>query len=293
MTDTKRAWLYLHLSIVAWGFTAILGRTISLSALPLVWWRVLLVAIPMWFLVPKTVFRAISIKKKLQLLAIGALVGVHWLCFYGSIKWANASVAVVCQATASLFTAFLEPILMKKKIKWLEVGISLLVLPGMFLIVQNIEWRMMAGFALGTFGAFLSAFFSILNKKMVDETPSSIITFVEMSAIVLLFGLILPIFYWKNPEMAFFPTNQDWVLLVILSLVCTLIPFQLTLFSLKKLSAFSNNLAYNLEPVYGVLLAGLLLGEHKNLNFGFYLGVFIVLISIFLHPFLMHFFNKK
>jgi drug/metabolite transporter (DMT)-like permease len=293
MTDTNRAWLYLHISVFAWGFTAILGRMIDLAALPLVWWRVVLVAVPLWFFLPKAELRAISRQKIGQLLGIGMLVGLHWLCFYGAVKLANASIGVVSMAVASLFTAILEPILLKKRIKWHEVGIGLLVLPGMYLVVQNIEWSMMTGFAVGILGALLATIFSILNKKLVDDVSASIITFVEMSAIIILFGLILPFFFWENAEAKFIPTGRDWPLLLVFSIVCTLIPFQLSLFSLKRLSAFSTNLVINLEPVYGVFLAGVLLNEHKNLNVGFYIGVGIVLLAVFSHPFLRRIFEKN
>lgn len=286
MTDQFRARLYLHFAILCWGFTAILGKLITLPTLPLVWWRVVITVASLLLLMPLAQLRAVSRADAWRMFGIGTLVGLHWLCFYGSVKLANASVAVVSIATCSLFAAILEPILLKTKLKWYEIGLALLILPGMALVAGNLESGMSLGFAVGILGAFLAALFSILNKKMIHAAPPFAMTFIELGAIVVLFGLLLPGFYWQNPTEKWLPNSTELGWLLVLGLGCTTLPFALSLFALKRVSAFTFNLVVNLEPVYGVLLAGLILHENEELKPGFYLGVAIVVFAIFVHPFL-------
>lgn len=293
MTDQLRARFYLHFAILCWGFTAILGKLITLPTLPLVWWRVVITVASLLVLMPFAQLRGISRADVWRMLGIGCLVGLHWLCFYGSVKLANASVAVVSMATSSLFAAILEPILLKSKLKWYEIGLSLLILPGMALVAGNLESGMSLGFSVGILGAFLAALFSILNKKMIHAAPPFAMTFIELGAIVILFGLLLPAFWWHDPSARLLPDRSDWGWLLVLALACTTLPFALSLFALKRVSAFTFNLVVNLEPVYGVLLAGLILHEHQNLKPGFYGGVAIVVFAIFIHPFLRRRFEKE
>lgn len=288
MSDKLRAYLSLHFCVFIWGFTAILGKLISLQALPLVWWRVLLCCVALLLLLP---FRQITgLPRPLfgRLFGIGVLVGIHWLCFYGAIKIANASVAVASMATTSFFSALAEPLLLRQKIKWYELALGILILPGMALVVGNIDWTMRIGFAVGILGAFLAAVFTTLNKKTVEQhAPRPLVmTFVELFAGVVVTSLALPFVLLQSPEMAVQPVAWDWLWLLLLSLVCTLLPTYLTLQAMRHISAFAINLTINLEPVYGVALAALLFHEHKDLSEGFYLGVSIIVVAVFGHPFL-------
>ena len=317
MTEERRAYFYIHLCVLLWGFTAILGALISLDALPLVWGRVLLAGAGLALLGGSVLWkeiRQISPHIFKQLVLIGVLTGLHWLCFYGAIKKSNASIGVMAMATTSLFSSFIEPWILKKKIRWHEVGLGLLVIPGMYLIVENIDWAQKKGFLLGVISAFLAALFSVLNKKMLDTTnpPSpKAMSFVQFWSIVLFLPLFLqlrnlegigpdfiqtalsPIFYTLPEHAQFMPSPTDWLWLSILSFGCTLLPFILSLVAMRHLSAFSTNLAINLEPVYAVLLAGLLLHEHKELNPSFYVGVCIILLAVFIHPLINRFFYVK
>ena len=157
MTDKLRAYFYLHFCVLIWGFTAILGKLISLQAVPLVWWRVMLCCATLALLIPRAQFRGISKKLYVQMFGIGILVGIHWLCFYGAIKLSNASVAVATMATTSFFSALVEPLLTRQKVKGYEFALGLLILPGMALIVGNLDWGMRIGFAVGIVGALLAA----------------------------------------------------------------------------------------------------------------------------------------
>ncbi len=295
MTDKLRAYFYLHFCVFIWGFTAILGKLISLKAVPLVWWRVLLATVSLLFLIPKKQWEGLTRSVFPRLFLIGLLVGLHWLCFYGAIKLSNASVAVATMATTSFFAALVEPVLRKKKMNWYELGLGVLILPGMALVVGNIDWDMRVGFAVGTFGALLGAIFSSLNKKVLDQMPPPplIMTIVELFAATCLCTLVLPVILWQSPETPILPSAQDWVWLLVLVWGCTLLPYYLSLQAMRHISAFATNLTINLEPVYGVLLAALLFREDKDLNPNFYLGMLIILVAVFSHPFLKYYFERK
>jgi len=225
---------------------------------------------------------------------IGVIVGIHWLCFYGAIKLSNASVAVATMATTSFFSALVEPLLTRQKVKGYELALGLLILPGMALIAGNIDWGMRIGFAVGIVGALLAAVFSSLNKKLIDNNPPPplVMSFTELFGGVAVCSLVLPFLLWQSPNTQFIPTNMDWGWLLILAWVCTLLPYYLTLLAMRYISAFATNLTINLEPVYGVLLAALFFQEHKDLNPQFYVGVIVILLAVFSHPFLKKYFEK-
>lgn len=225
---------------------------------------------------------------------IGIIVGIHWLCFYGAIKLSNASVAVATMATASFFSALVEPLLTRQKIKGYELALGLLILPGMLLIAGNIDWEMRVGFAVGVLGAFLAAVFSSMNKKIIDEDPPPplVMSFTELAGGVAVCSLALPFMFWQNPDTPMLPTKADWGWLLVLAWVCTLLPYYLTLLALRHISAFATNLTINLEPVYGVLLAAVFFQEHKDLNPLFYIGVLVILLAVFSHPFLKKYFER-
>ncbi len=294
MTEKQRSYLYLHGCVFVWGFTAILGKLISLQALSLVWWRVLICCVTLLLMVPFRQLKQLTPQMRLRLLGIGVLVGVHWLCFYGAIKIANASVAVASMATISFFAAFAEPLLLRQKIKGYELALGVFVLPGMALVVGNIDWTMRLGFAVGVLGALLAAVFSALNKQIIDESPPPplVMSLVELSGGLLVTSLMLPFFLWQTPTLAVWPQPSDWLWLGILTWVCTLLPYYLTLLAMRHISAFATNLTINLEPVYGVILAAILFREDKTLSPNFYLGVVIILIAVFSHPFLKKIFEK-
>ena len=280
--------------MLLFGFPAILGDLISLSALMLVWWRVLLTSLSLFFLIRfgKTL-RTLPRKLVLQYMGIGIIVAVHWICFFGSIKLANASIGVVTMATTSFFTALVEPVIFRRNIKWVELGLGLLVIPGMILIVKNVDWSMMAGIGVGLLSAFLAALFGVLNKQMIDKTDPLTITFLELGSGWLFLSLLLPFYYQNDPEMLFWPQGNDWYYLIFLALVCTTLAYVLVLRALKYISAFASNFAFNLEPVYGIILAWLILNENKELSSGFYLGSFIILAAVFSYPFIKMKLGKK
>jgi len=286
MKPTTKAYLELHLAVFLFGFTAILGDMITLSASVLVWWRVLITSISLFFLL-RFGKRMSKISKKLQriLFGIGVLVALHWITFFAAIKYSNASIALIALATASFFTAVLEPLILKKPFSLVEIGLGLMIVPGMILVVNNIDLDMQAGIILGIISAILAATFSILNKKYIDDVEPMTITFIELSAAWIFISCCLPfIFYYSEVTPTFWPTTHDVIYLLILALVCTTFAYILNLRALKHLTAFASNLTINLEPVYGIILAWLILNENEELNSGFYFGCLMIVAVVFAYP---------
>ncbi|MEM1327490.1 MAG: EamA family transporter [Bacteroidota bacterium] len=283
-----RAYLEMHLAVLLFGFTAILGDLIQLPAISLVWWRVLLTCLSICFLIPIVMeIRQLGRRTILQFMGIGVLVGLHWICFYGSIKLANASIALICMAVTALFTSVLEPLFFRRRLNWYELLLGIAVIPGMMLIVNSIQTDMLLGVWVGLLSAFLASTFAILNKKMVKAARPFTITFLELGSACLFISVLLP-FYFQIDETATFlpPDWTDWVYLVLLALLCTTLAYSLSLRALEHLSAFASNLSLNLEPVYGILMAWLILNEHEELSPNFYYGVAVILLAVLSYPLL-------
>ncbi len=288
MKPTSKAYVELHIAVFLFGFTAILGDLISLSATMLVWWRVLITCISLFFLLRfGKKMTKLSGKMILILLGIGVLVALHWITFFGAIKYSNASITLIALATASLFTAFLEPLILKKPISFVEVFLGLLIVPGMILVVKNIDLSMYMGIYLGLLSAFLAATFSILNKKYINDADPMTITFIELGSAWLFISILLPfVFGYSQEPVIFWPTGMDVVYLLILALACTTLAYILSLRALKHLTAFASNLTINLEPVYGIILAWLILNENEELDPGFYMGCALIVAVVFAYPLL-------
>lgn len=289
LTDERRAYLELHIAVLLFGLTAILGDLIQLTALVLVWWRVLLTSgslLP--FVRPLQLLRDMGRRRLLIFCGIGVLVALHWLAFYGAIKLANASVSLICMATTSFFTALLEPLIIRRPIVWFELLLGLLIIPGMVLIVSAIPEGMMLGMWVGLVSAFLAALFATFNKRYMGDFSPLRITFVELaSAWGFLSVILLGMLAAGVSFSPWWPTGvSDWVYLCILAFLCTTLAYNLNLRALRYISAFASNLTINLEPVYGITLAWLLLGDQKELSPGFYWGVAIILAAVFAYPLL-------
>lgn len=287
LDNVAKAYLQLHLCVFLWGFTAILGKLISIAALPLVWWRVAITTTSL-LLVGGLIknLRSIPRRKIGTYMFIGILVCIHWVFFYASIKASNASVGVLCMALSPIFTAFIEPLYFKRRILWFEIVLSVLVIPGMYLVTQNISSTMITGLMFGIISALFAAWFSTLNKKYIENADPVSITFIELGSAWVFLSILLPLTGLFGYNYTFWPTSSDWIYLFILAIVCTTIPYILSLMSLKYISAFATTLTINLEPVYGIFLAWIILHEDKEVSPGFYLGVVIIFLSVFSYPFL-------
>jgi drug/metabolite transporter (DMT)-like permease len=288
---TRRAHWQIHACVLLWGFTAILGKLITLPALALVCWRMALVALALYAL--KRVRRGLSElspRLRRRLAGIGVLVALHWLTFYGAIKLANASVAAACIGLAPVFLAVIEPWVMRTRFDRRELLLGVLVVPGVALVVGGVPVAMHAGIVVGTVSAALVALFGALNKRYVEQAEPLTMTFVELGAGGLF--LCLAAGAWSLARggadaAQWLPGARDAALLLTLALACTLLPFALSLVALRQLSAFQAQLAVNLEPVYAVALAALLLGEQRELGPSFYAGVAIILGAVLAHPWLV------
>jgi drug/metabolite transporter (DMT)-like permease len=221
---------------------------------------------------------------------IGALVALHWLTFYASIKLSNASVAATCMALATVFTAFVEPWLTGRRLSWREVALGIAVLPGVALVANGVPSAMLAGIVAGAVSAFFVAVFGSLNKRLIDHADPLGVTALEMAAGTITLTLLAPLSTRLSPVFGgdpfVLPSLHDGLYLLVLAMACTLIPFALALVALRHLSAFAAQLTVNLEPVYAIVLAALLLGEQRELTPRFYLGVAIILGAVVLFPLL-------
>lgn len=294
----KKSLLYMNLAVFLWGFTGVLGRAISLSALTLVWWRVVLTAVLLAGILTATKsWTRIRGKDAWRVSAVGVLMAIHWVAFYGSIKLANASVALICLSTASVFVALLAPLARQARFNTGEVLLGLLALAGVFLIYRT-QMHFGEGILWGVVAALLSAVFTVLNKPLAVRYPPRSVVFWEMtSGAVLLSGILLffpqllalsP--FWPQQAAyepgqsltAFLAGPNDWLWLFCLSLFCTVWAQNLALRALKNLSSFTTTLLVNMEPLYGMALAFLFFHEASELTLGFYLGVSLILVSTLL-----------
>ncbi|WP_284283513.1 DMT family transporter [Portibacter lacus] len=284
----KRAYLELHLAVLLFGFTAILGDLMDLPAIVIVWWRLLITSISFIFII-KSIRHLGSFSKNqiLRFMGIGIITSLHWVLFFAAIQYSNASITLVALACTSFFVSLVEPIIMKRKFEWIEVVIGLIIVPAMILIVNNIEDGYVIGVFLGLLSAFLAAIFTSLNKKYIVDGKERIISFLELGGAWIFLSLLLPIYHMWQPIEAFWPSNMDWVYLLILALLCTTLAYVMAMKALNYISAFASALTINLEPVYGIFLAVFLLKEHKELNLEFYLGVVIIIAAVTIYPLLM------
>lgn len=294
LTQNQTAYIQIHIAVILFGFTAILGDLIQLPAVVLVWWRVLITSVSLLFFIQfgKSLIQ-IPKKQIRTYIIIGILIGLHWICFYGAIKLSNASIALVCMSTTSLFTSLIEPIFFRTKVNKLELILAASVIPGMLLIVNNINTTYINGVWVGLAAALLAAIFSSLNKVNIKGADPYSISFIELSSAWMMITLLLGIMWIFGYQADTFlpPNTSDWVYLIILALLCTTLAQVLTLKSLHHLSAFAVNLVINLEPVYGILMAIFILNDHKELSPLFYLGGGIILLSVMLYPYLHKKFN--
>jgi drug/metabolite transporter (DMT)-like permease len=290
MNLRRRALIEIHLCVVLWGFTAILGKLITLPALQLVWWRMLLVSAAL-ACAPR-VWRAlgrIPPRSCLAFAGIGCVVAVHWLTFYGSVKLANASVAATTMALAPVVTALIEPAITGVRFERHNLLLGIAVIPGVALVMGGIPGDMYLGFWLGVVSAALAAAFTVLNKRCLGQHDALAVTALELGAGFLLVTLLLPTtapLVSAAGQVFVLPSRNDGAWLLVLALLCTLVPYAVSLGTLRHLSSFTVQLAINLEPIYAIAVAVLFLGEARELSGFFFLGVAIVLAAVFGHAWL-------
>ena len=278
----RQALIKLHIAVFLAGFTGVLGALIVLNEGLLVWYRMMITVVTLlaWLSWKKKITK-ISAASVWKLLGIGTIIALHWVCFYGSIKMANVSIGLICFASVGLFTALLEPLIRRKKFSWTELGLGLISLLGIYLIF-HFDTRYREGILVGIAAALLAALFSVLNKKYVKIAAPQTMMLYELSGGLLILTILMPLYLHYFPSNYIFPTLADWVWLLVLSWLCTVLAMDLMLQSLQKVSAFTQNLSFNLEPVYGILLAFILFKENKHLDNSFYAGFALIGLSVVL-----------
>ncbi|MDE2155170.1 MAG: DMT family transporter [Xanthomonadaceae bacterium] len=286
MQPVSKARLQIHFCVLLWGFTAILGKLITLPALQLVWWRTLLVTATL-LLLPK-VWRglfAMPARLRWAYAGIGVLVSLHWLTFYAAIKLSNASVGATCIALGPVFLAFIEPWIARRRFDPRELLIGAAVVPGVAMVVGGVPHGMRLGIAVGVLSALFVALFGSLNKRLVEHGDPLTVTCIELGTGTVFLTALAPLLPHAGAAFVLPDRHDSWLLLA-LSFGCTLLPFALALVALRHLSAFGTQMVTNLEPVYAIVLAIVLLGEQRELDGWFYAGVAVILSAVFVHPLL-------
>lgn len=277
--DNLRSYLHLHLIVFIWGFTAILGKLISLEALDLVWYRMLFASAIMTFVV---LLSKEKVKVPLYILigfiVSGIIIALHWLTFYQAIKVSNVSITLACLSTGAFFASILEPIFFKRKIIWYELFFGVIVIVGLS-IIFNVETKYKTGIYLAVTSAFLSALFSVINGKYAKEFHPNIISVYELSSGVFFLSLYL-LFTGSFSTEFFFISVNDLIWLFLLSSICTAYAFSASVKVMKFLSPFTVMLTINLEPIYGIILALLIFKDGEEMEPLFYFGALLILITV-------------
>jgi drug/metabolite transporter (DMT)-like permease len=278
----KRAFIQLHIAVLLAGLTGVLGRLISLTAGVLVWYRLLLTVPSLWLLAwlrrqPVHIDR----RDLRRIVGIGGIAALHWVLFYASIKYSNVSIGLVCFSAVGFFTALIEPLVLGHRVDKAELLLGLLVIAGILLIFQ-VDPHYKTGILIGLVSALLGSLFPVLNKRILERVPAETVTLYELSGGFFVLTLLMPAYLYFFPAPSLIPSLSDWGWLLVLSWACTVLAFNLSMSALQRISAFTVNLTYNLEPVYGILLAFVLFREDRYLGKGFYVGFLLILLSIVL-----------
>lgn len=278
----KQTFLKLHISILLAGFTGVFGKLITLNEGLLVWYRILLTTILFIIILLATKkLERISLKGFINIGKVGCILGLHWVFFYGSIKASNISIGVVCYSLVGFFTAVLEPIILHRRLSLRELAFSLITLLGVALIF-SFDTRYRTGIALGVVSSALAALFTITTKRVGQDYAPHTILLYEILGGFLMMSCLLPLYLYIFPTTNITPTASDVIYLLFLAFFCTIVLQLLQIQVLKKISAFTVSLSYNLEPIYSIILAMLIFGEAKELNPAFYIGVMLIILSVLL-----------
>jgi drug/metabolite transporter (DMT)-like permease len=283
----KKALLQLHIAIFLWGTTAVLGKIILLDEMWLVWFRLFLTSASLMVLdiflheIEKT-----TLKQKIHISLTGTLLSLHWVCFFASVKYANVAIGLICLSSTSLFTTLFQSLIYKTKINTVELLLSLLAITSVVLLFYN-DFSLQKGIVYGVASALFVATVPILNKQQLQKVNMPTVTFWNITGGLIGISIALPIYIFFIPQPNATPSNMDFVWLVVLSWLCTIVTWRLSLNALKYISAFTQNLLLNLEPVYGIALAAIFLKEYKSYTIFFYIGIILLLTTIFVQTLLL------
>lgn len=279
--------IILHIAVFLAGWTGIFGRLISLGGLPLVWYRMITSVIVLFAVlafmkrIHKTGWKAV-----MKICGCGVLLALHWVAFFASIQASNVSIGVACVATSCFFTTLFDPLVNQKRFQWKNILLSFIAIAGI-LFIFSIDVRYRLGIALGLLCAALYSLFSILNINVAEETKEDSATMLmyELLGGVLFLTLSIPVFRAIYPAEPVAPVGSDIWSLLLLGSLFTIIPFLFQLQALRKLNAFTVNMAYNLEPLYSIAIAAVLFGELQEVGFSFWVGIFLIVLSVVLQTY--------
>lgn len=292
--STVKDYAMLHFIVLIWGFTAILGLLISIPSVEIVFFRTLIstLTLGMVFWWKKSKIR-IPPKELGKILGTGFLISLHWILFFWAARVSTASVCLAGMATTSLWTAFIDPMINKSKVKWFEVFLGMMVISGLY-VVFSFEGGYWLGLGMAVCSALIGALFTVINGRLTKRHSPYVLTFYEMMGACIFSLLFMPFYaaFFTETGLQLVPTAMDWLWLLILSIVCTVYAFSVSVELMRRLTAFAVNLTINLEPVYGIVLAVLVFGEKEKMTGGFYLGTLIILISVCLYP-VFNYFNRR
>ncbi|HTE33800.1 MAG TPA: DMT family transporter [Chryseolinea sp.] len=279
----------LHFIVFLWGFSAILGKLVTIPAVEMIFYRGLMAAAGMAIviIITRGTFKVTSLGL-VKLILVGFIVALHWIAFFGSARVSNVSVSLVGFATNSLWTALLEPWFNRTRIKKFELLLGLVVLSGLY-IIFSFDFEYKLGLLFGVIAGLTSALFSIFNSKLVREIPAFTITFYEMIGIVIGIAVFLPVYqnFWaENHMLHLMPQPMDWIYIGLLAGVCSVYAYSTAVELMKKLSVFLIQLSLNLEPLYGIIMALIIFGEEEKMGGNFYVGTLLILSAVLLYPLL-------
>lgn len=278
----KKSYLVLHFAVILAGFTGIFGKLISLNEGLLVWYRVFFSAIILWLVLKLFKIKTdIKLNEKFNISKIGMFITVHWVFFYASIKYSNISVGVVCYCLTSFFTAIFAPLINRYRFNLSEILLSLLTLFGIALIF-HFDSSYQLGIGLGVISSAFAALYTVYNERLVKVYDSRLINYYQMLGGTVGLGVLLPMYLHFFPVETIIPSLKDTGYLILLASFCTVGLYVLFAESLKRISAFTVNLSFNLEPVYAIILAFIFFNEGKELNLSFYIGLAFVMTSVVL-----------
>lgn len=289
MIATTKDYIQLHFLVFLWGFTAVLGKLVSIPSVEMVFYRTLLAATGMAVLI--LVVRGTFVVSKsdfIKIMLTGFIVAIHWLTFFGSGRVSNPSTSLVGFATCSFWAALIEPIAKRKKIQLLEIGLGLVVIIGLYIIFAG-DFQYPLGMFLGIISGLTAAMFSVINSKLVVRVNAHTITFYEMASACVIIFLFFPLYQntWADDgQLDLVPLWSDWIYIAIMAWACSVYAYSVAINLTKKLSVFFIQLALNLEPVYGITLALLVFGDKEVMGWNFYAGTIIIISAVALYPIL-------
>jgi drug/metabolite transporter (DMT)-like permease len=288
---------YVHLNfiVIIWGFTATLGLLISIPAVEIVFYRTLIASIAIAVMIQVTGHHSkASSGQIIKMLLTGGIIGVHWVLFFASARIANASISLIGLATVALWTSILEPLANRRKIKLFEVLLGLIIIGGLY-IIYNVNLSYKLGLTMAVFSGMAAATFSVINGKFAHRHHHFTITLYEMMGACLSIFLFIPIYTQYFSDTGAFEWRlslNDFLYLLVLSLVCTVYAFSASVELLKRISVFASNLFIHMEPIYGIILAVLIFKESEQMNAQFYIGTTVIVLAVLSYP-MVKFYQKR